>query len=255
MKFDIFGGTPTDLQFTLHMALQTDDAGLGRMAAKFAAMPPEERAQGFTILGGVYAQRGQYKNALLMNQDALRACEEGNLDAADAMVAIYNIGLAHLALKNYPAAEEALQRVVTESDRLGRPTDLSKALNALGGLKCSEKKYQEADAYLSRSLAVCLPESPSERFTALCNRGYNYSEQCLLNESEACYQGALDCATNLEQRSIALLALAAVSEEQGKKAQAHTQASEARQGFLHIGDVEQALVCLTLLWRLEGKFK
>jgi diguanylate cyclase (GGDEF)-like protein len=82
-------------------------------------------------LGDFYLKSGQYKTALTLSEQALPLTRELK-DVGSETVALANIGLAHISMKNFDAGKRFVEQAIAIDERRGSITGVSSSLNELG---------------------------------------------------------------------------------------------------------------------------
>jgi diguanylate cyclase (GGDEF)-like protein len=82
-------------------------------------------------LGDFYLKSGQYKTALTLSEQALPLTRELK-DVGSETVALANIGLAHISMKDFDAGKRYVEQAIAIDERRGSITGVSGTLNELG---------------------------------------------------------------------------------------------------------------------------
>jgi len=82
-------------------------------------------------LGDFYLKSGQYKTALTLSEQALPLTRELK-DVGSETVALANIGLAHISMKNFDTGKRFVEQAMAIDERRGSITGVSGTLNELG---------------------------------------------------------------------------------------------------------------------------
>ncbi|KAL2822881.1 hypothetical protein BJX63DRAFT_426718 [Aspergillus granulosus] len=151
----------------------------------------------FHNIGDLYCDRGKFKQAEAMYQQALAGKEDAlGHDHVSTLDTVNNLGLLYSSQAKLKEAEKMYQRALTGYEKALGPDDTStlQTVNNLGNLYRDQGKLKEAKEMYHRALSgkeKTLGRDHISTLDTVNNLGLLYSSQGKLNKAEEMYQRAL----------------------------------------------------------------
>ncbi len=150
-------GSPYDIAGAVLHLRGNDSLALRYFRQGLDIKTKEENYTGMAIsanrIGGLLADQGQYKQALLYLKQAEQNAEKGNNLPLVVDVLLTECG-PYRQLKQYPAGFAAMQKAIVICRQVNSPHQLGAALGNLGQLYMDAKAYDKSETYLKQGLSV-----------------------------------------------------------------------------------------------------
>lgn len=133
--------------------------GLGVLAVMVSGqkLSPSSRLEILDSEAACLFSTGDYKSAAEAGKQALKVAEEiSGPDHPDVARSLGNLGMAHIALRQYAQAEPLYRRALTILEKAFGPDDanIAACLNRLAEIHVNRGQYAQAEPLCKRSLAT-----------------------------------------------------------------------------------------------------
>ncbi len=205
---------------------------------------------------------GQYKEAELLAQKAIKLTESYNLTILSRANALNNLGAVNWFRGELDLAEDYYKQSLSLRRKVGDSELIANSLNNLGLVNWQRGNFQQAERYHKEALKLFEEiRKPQSISMSLNNLGVIYRRKGMLSQAEEYFQGSYTIreeSGNIDDIAITLTNLGLVNWQRGelnKATQFHERALELFEEIGNSQNISMALVNLgKILWQ-QGKYE